>query len=224
MDGVIHFLETKFEDFLQYHSTQDFPWDPDHGGKAYCGAYHSFWHDDLTNPEESKKYKRRIERFFQNSSEKILFIRACNESDDVTKAEKLLETLQTAFPGKEVWLLMIVDHQTCAGSYVVEGTDGKLLVHLTDKRHLRTWMYYDDVKAYEDAVRMALSMVRDPSVGISSKGPTGYVRSIDSLANFAACCLEPFSGGNPQCETWDPRPIQTQVAPAVGMPKAPKAN
>merc|ERR1719191_670555 len=106
---------------------------------------------------------------------------------------------------------MIVDHQPLAGSYVVEGTNGRLLVHLTDKRHLRTCMYHEDVKAYQEAVRMVLSVVRNPSMAADlqkqnrglkgpyqsgllgsqsvphpSAGPraAGYLQSIGSLANF----------------------------------------
>lgn len=209
-EGVIHFLETKFEDFLQYDSTKDFPWDPHHGGKAYCGAYHSFWHDDLSKTEESEKYKRRIERFFQNPSEKLVFIRACNDSADVIKAKELLAALQRAFPGKHIWLLLIVDSQSSAGSYVAEGTNGRLLVHLTDKRHLRTWMYRDDVKAYEEAVRMVLNVIHNGSKAAP------YLRPIGSLTNFAAS-LEQFTGGNTQSETWDPKPLQSEMPEAVDI-------
>jgi hypothetical protein len=202
MDGVLHFLENKFEDFLQWKTTKDFPWDPDHGGKAYCGEHHSFWHDDLSKPEEKKKYDRRIERFFNNPVKKLLFIRAANELAEVSKAEKLLEVLNSAFPDNDVWLLILIDHQPAAQSYVLEGTNGRLMMHTTDKRHIRTWMYYDDVKAYEEAVMMALGSINSKYKSVRYRQP----RPVDSISALVAS-MEPFYCGNPQNETWDPKPL-----------------
>lgn len=209
MDGVIHFLENRFDDFLQWTGTKDFPWDPDHGGKTYCGEHHSFWHDDLTKPEEQDKYRRRIDRFFNQNKEKLLFIRAANELTEVPKAEKLLQALKEAFPNKEIWLLMIIDHQPAADSFVLEGTEGRLMMHLTDKRHIRTWMYYDDVKAYDEAILTALGCVYGRPMSANGRGPR-QPRPVDSLSMFAAS-LEPFYAGNPSTETWDPKPCAPQV-------------
>mmetsp|Transcript_20411 Transcript_20411/g.47591 ORF Transcript_20411/g.47591 Transcript_20411/m.47591 type:complete len:416 (+) Transcript_20411:51-1298(+) len=196
IEGTSHFLRTHFADFLAYDSVADFEWDKENnGGKSFSGPFHSFWHDDLTKQEVHAKYHRRIERFLQNPARTLLFIYACNSNDEVKCGEHLLRQLQALFHGsqQEILLLMLVDGQLAEKTFVVEGTDGCLLIYLTKSMDVKTM---HDVPRALEAYMRGIAAALDHAEG----RPIVAVRVRD-LAEFADV-LEPYWGGDPRKEAY----------------------
>lgn len=135
IEGVIHFVDTQFENFVPHRDNADSDC-IQRGGRqsraTYSGDFHSFWHDNLDASEEIAKYKRRIDRFLALRTaefDKLFFVFACNSSLEVASGERLLCSLHRLFGEGRVWLLLLVDYQAVSRLLEVEGTDGRLLVH-----------------------------------------------------------------------------------------------
>eukprot|EP00405_Crypthecodinium_cohnii_P042493 CAMPEP_0206557908 /NCGR_PEP_ID=MMETSP0325_2-20121206/19423_1 /ASSEMBLY_ACC=CAM_ASM_000347 /TAXON_ID=2866 /ORGANISM="Crypthecodinium cohnii, Strain Seligo" /LENGTH=505 /DNA_ID=CAMNT_0054058997 /DNA_START=146 /DNA_END=1663 /DNA_ORIENTATION=+ len=129
IQGVVHFLKSRFSDFLQFFLVKDFVGGKDTGGKAYCGVHHSVWHENLGSGDGQAKYQRRIERLYENKAERLLFIRSLNSSDELAAAQELLSTLESIFPKSRVYLLLIVTCQRESRQYFVSGLNRRLIVH-----------------------------------------------------------------------------------------------
>jgi len=195
IEGVIHFLRTGFADFLQFLYSQAFPGGKATGGTSYHGAHHSIWHEDMATHDGTEKYQRRISRFFLNAASRLLFIRVLNAHTEVANALQLLQILQVLFARSEVFLLLIVVCQPAVGSFVVDGTRGRLLVHC-----IAQWPH--DVLVYQDAILFGHRQASaadlwplDPSVRLT--------RSCEEILAF----LLPFFGGPPQQVPFNPQPI-----------------
>eukprot|EP00428_Durinskia_dybowskii_P003939 CAMPEP_0170286936 /NCGR_PEP_ID=MMETSP0116_2-20130129/43521_1 /TAXON_ID=400756 /ORGANISM="Durinskia baltica, Strain CSIRO CS-38" /LENGTH=231 /DNA_ID=CAMNT_0010538345 /DNA_START=85 /DNA_END=776 /DNA_ORIENTATION=- len=147
LEGVIHFLENRFADFLQFLSVKDFEGGKDTGGKAYCGAYHSIWHENLATEDGTEKYRRRIDRFYENAAPRILFIRCMNSSSELSSAYSLLSVLQKLFNGSQVYVLLIAACQPAWQSFAVDGTGGRLLIHCTPQWSIDGMLYTDPIRA-----------------------------------------------------------------------------
>jgi len=88
-------LSTDFEGFYDYDDRmlcKDFK---DTEWVGFRSEYHSFWHDDPTQASMREKHDRRIKRFLEidATSEPVLFVRAVAETDEINRAEELLELL-----------------------------------------------------------------------------------------------------------------------------------
>lgn len=99
-----------------------------------------------------------------------------------------------------------MDHQPRAETYVCQGTQGRLLIHTTEKQHIRTALYYDDVKAYDQGILAAFSCVLGRPVAPNLPQLASQTKIVTNLKRFAAQ-LEPFFSGSPQQETWNPLPV-----------------
>lgn len=191
IEGVIHFLSTRFADFLHFWSVKDFEGGLDTGGKAYCGAHHSIWHENLASGDGTSKYERRIARFYENGAPKMLFVRSLNSSAELGSAATLLRVLQGLFPKSHVYLLVIVCCQPAARSFAAQGTNGRLLVHCTPQWSLDGLLYVPPIRAaYERAATLA------------GEGGAGYeVRPLHEILWFA----QPYWGGHPQQVPFSPQ-------------------
>jgi len=217
IEGVIHFLQTGFVDFLSFLSVKDFPGGKNTGGKAYCGAHHSVWHEDLAAEDGTAKYRRRISRFFQNAAPRKLFIRCLNASVELSNAAALLQVLQRLFPGSKVHLLLIVVCQSEAKSFIVDGTEGQLLVHLTPH-------WSGDGILYADAVRAAYAHAGTVGAGGDEPADGAFHFATRSLEEVLRC-VQPYFGGPPQQVPFMPQllyiPRQIVSPVVVGPPSLP---
>jgi len=202
MEGVIHFLETGFSDFLNFLSVKDFPGGKQTGGKAYCGAHHSVWHEDLATEDGTLKYERRITRFYQNTAQKLLFIRAMNSSTELMSSQALLRVLQGLFPQSQVYLLLIAVCQPSTQSMVVEGTSGRLLVHCTPQWSVDGLLYTAPIRA---AYEHAAQAMNDEVAAKYGSQPMHEVLQ----------CVQPYFGGRPQQVPFSP---QMLYMPQVSLP------
>ncbi|CAK9077059.1 unnamed protein product [Durusdinium trenchii] len=113
--GLERFLKHGFDDFF-VAKRYDLP---EAGMKVHRAEHHSFWHDDVSQPEVREKLLRRVNRFLglaENTPESrdLLFIRSCACTDELREAEALYSALCGRFtvgPGRRLLLAMVVDGQ-----------------------------------------------------------------------------------------------------------------
>mmetsp|Transcript_11407 Transcript_11407/g.26355 ORF Transcript_11407/g.26355 Transcript_11407/m.26355 type:complete len:293 (+) Transcript_11407:28-906(+) len=201
LQAIFDFVESGFVRFFSFqrvddHSeaTGDNKW---HGKLTFCGDHHSVWHEDLRENSEHEKYLRRIDRFFHNPSERLLFIRAVNGDDELEDAPALLELLENHFPNKEVFLLMIIDAQHTTSRHVVRCTGDRLLVFRNSWRLIESGDPYEgSVPGYHEPILWALDYVKFfPDVSRWK-----LRRSLNSLLKTT----RPYTSGRPQEEPWIP--------------------
>jgi hypothetical protein len=94
--GVRHFVSTGFQNFYCIATQQEVP---SARMKMFRSEMHSFWHDDVSNPEARAKLQRRIDRFqkLEHEPADILFVRSTVTTDEVSEVEELYKVLQAKF-------------------------------------------------------------------------------------------------------------------------------
>lgn len=151
LDGLLHFMRNDFEGFYDFVTKKPVP---NTGSMVmYRGYYHSFWHDDPTDPAMRERYERRKARFFAFDANKqpILFVRSSATSEEVARAPELLGELTSRF-GRMACLLLLVDFQaTAQGPATVAGHDNLLIHYLNSEIHSNS-----DGAPYANAVRNGL--------------------------------------------------------------------
>lgn len=133
--GLLHFLRHDFDGFFDYFTKKPVP---GCNMTTYRGYYHSFWHDDPTDPGMLERYKRRIKRFdeISASEQPVLFARCIASTDEISELPELLEALMSRH-GKLACLLAIIDFQmTAKGAAIVEGYPNLLVYYLNGEAHV----------------------------------------------------------------------------------------
>mmetsp|Transcript_37630 Transcript_37630/g.75794 ORF Transcript_37630/g.75794 Transcript_37630/m.75794 type:complete len:358 (-) Transcript_37630:150-1223(-) len=158
IEGVVHFLQTRFADFLKYERCCDMG--QNEGRRLYNCKYHSFWHDNLDDPTERAKYERRTARFLKlhESAEQLLFVFACNASTEVATGEELLRSLFALFGQEKVWLLLLAGGQKEEKCWRIESAGGRLLVHSSTAR--------EDPHLYRHGISAAIRSIRSQGAPI----------------------------------------------------------
>jgi hypothetical protein len=130
IDGLLHFLTTDFDKFFHYDTRQ-----PSGMMLMQRSYYHSFWHDDLTDPENVEKLKRRIERFqsIDANSDPVLFVRAVCADDEMQHIDKLYQVIQQF--GRNAKLLVLVDFQPEDQAVIIEDSKNMLLYKVSGAAH-----------------------------------------------------------------------------------------
>lgn len=126
MEGIIHCLDSRFEDFLTFTSFR-------HEGalKVFESTRWggSFWHHDLEAPGTKDAFVRRIRRMLGNGDVQAttsrVYIRAVNSTREVESALELRAALQRANPQAYIYLLIIIDLQSMKGAMRVSGDVGE---------------------------------------------------------------------------------------------------
>jgi len=154
MSGLLHFLREDFDGFFDFVTRKPVP---NTGSMImFRGYYHSFWHDDPTDPAMHERYGRRLARFnsIDAQSVPVLFVRAVATSQDLHQAVELLQELKIRF-GRFACLCLLVDFQTTAqGAAIVKGHDNLIINFLSSDIHSNT-----DGAPYGEAVKVALNWV-----------------------------------------------------------------
>jgi len=117
MEGIIHCLDSRFEDFLTFASFR-------HEGalKVFESTRWggSFWHHDLEAPGTKEAFVRRIHRMLGHGDVQAttsrVYIRAVNSTREVESALQLRDALQRANPQAYIYLLIIIDLQSVKGA------------------------------------------------------------------------------------------------------------
>jgi hypothetical protein len=126
LEGIIHCLDTDFEDFMTFASFR------------YEGALKvfestrwggSFWHHDLEAPGTKEDFTRRIHRLMGRGDVEAtttrVYVRAVNSTREVEQALQLREALRRIHPQAYVYLLLVVDLQPVKGAIRVVGEAGE---------------------------------------------------------------------------------------------------
>eukprot|EP00418_Pyrodinium_bahamense_P048063 CAMPEP_0179171576 /NCGR_PEP_ID=MMETSP0796-20121207/84583_1 /TAXON_ID=73915 /ORGANISM="Pyrodinium bahamense, Strain pbaha01" /LENGTH=419 /DNA_ID=CAMNT_0020874655 /DNA_START=73 /DNA_END=1330 /DNA_ORIENTATION=+ len=110
--GLQLFLRNDFAGFFSVASQCDVPGT---NLKMFRSMVHSFWHDDIKDPEIRKKLQRRIDRFraLRDDPSDLLFVRSCASTDELREVEGLHDALQQRFgtSSRRVLLAVVVDGQ-----------------------------------------------------------------------------------------------------------------
>ncbi|CAE8695136.1 unnamed protein product [Polarella glacialis] len=139
--GLVHFLKnswdesTNFNDFFDFVSKKPVP---GCNMTTYRSFYHSYWHDDPTDPNMRIRYKRRIVRFNEIDAEvkPVLFVRTIPNTDELIDVPELVALLVKRH-GKQAHLLLIIDFQnTATGAAIVEGVSNLMVYYLAGSAHV----------------------------------------------------------------------------------------
>ncbi|CAE7573462.1 unnamed protein product, partial [Symbiodinium sp. CCMP2456] len=110
MSGILRLLRSNFEGFYEFVTQMRVP---DTGHMVmFRGYYHSFWHDDPTEPMMHERYNRRIARLWDIDSEvrPVLFVRSIVSNEEVLQIPELMQQLRQHF-GQHARLLMVLESQ-----------------------------------------------------------------------------------------------------------------
>jgi hypothetical protein len=220
LDGIIHCLETDFEDFLTFTSIRT---DEAYGLKIFQGSHWggSFWHHDPLAPKVKADMVRRMERFLGNAevpaSRPRIFVRCVNTTRELEAIPQLLRLLIELFPEAHVRLLVIVDFQSTCGFIELEEegfTADQLLFYTVNEQVFSQlpWDMQRVAEAYAEAVAHAARFwawasadVQTPKTVQAPPPP----RTAADLADLRAKVHE-FDGGSPASESFWPRRLQGQ--------------
>ncbi|CAK0894615.1 unnamed protein product, partial [Prorocentrum cordatum] len=125
IEKVIEFIQT---DFGTFYDGLSGPIEvPCTNLLAFRGNGHSFWHDDIRQPETKCKLQRRIDRLFEigQTSATTLFVRALATTDELSHVDALHAELLRRFgsDGNRMFLLAIVCRQKRTVGPMVRGKD-----------------------------------------------------------------------------------------------------
>jgi len=132
LDGILHFLRTDFSGFFDFAAMFAVP---NTSMMLYRSYFHSFCHDDPTDPATRLRYSDMIERFGRlgQRGQRTLFVRVVASSAEIAQAEELHSELSARFGGETAHLLVVVDAQKrLAGPVIISGRSG-LLVYFNDE-------------------------------------------------------------------------------------------
>lgn len=208
MDGVIHCLETNFEDFLTYTNTFEKIGHEVFAGSRWGG---SFWHHNLRDDSVKLDFSRRIERLigFEEvpACKPRLFVRLLNSTREVDLALKLKHVLDHMFPDAPIFLLLIVDMQEVTGPMCLDGVDG-LLVYFLDIKTV-----YDNMNSSSDVDYQARSKAYAQVIAFAARFWAGGASELaaacvfQSLTQLAASCKQ-WYGGDPAHDLFSPQYFQ----------------
>jgi len=130
LEGVLHCIDMKFEDFMTYSTYQMVDQHVVFGGTRWGG---SFWHHNLEAPLTVEDMTRRVRRFLGLGEvpTKVprVFVRIINSTRELRQLQRLRQTLKEAFPdAQEIYLLILVELQNERGPIVVNAPEGEGVV------------------------------------------------------------------------------------------------
>ncbi|CAL1169600.1 unnamed protein product [Cladocopium goreaui] len=155
MEGIIHFLRNDFEGFFDFVTQQRVP---DTGLMVmFRGYYHSFWHDDPSDPSMHDRYNRRIARLGEMSSDlgtQLLFVRSNVSHEEVLQVPELMKLLRAKFGKSSRLLLILENQQKFVGPALVDDDDHVMLHYLSMDVHKKS--HPDNAMPYARPVECAL--------------------------------------------------------------------
>lgn len=185
MSGILRLLRSNFEGFYDFVTQMRVP---DTGHMVmFRGYYHSFWHDDPTEPMMHERYNRRIARLWDIDSEvrPVLFVRSIVSNEEVLQIPELMQQLRQHF-GQHARLLMVLESQRqFTGPALVTEDPGVLLYYLSMEVHAKD--HPDNPMPYARPTQCALDWV----IG---REPESELHVFQTL-NEAFAVSDPYPGG-----------------------------
>jgi len=210
IEGVIHCLDSEFEDFLTFTQTKQ-----EGQFKVFTGSHWggSFWHHDPTTPESKEQFLRRALRLHGRGdvpdTKPRVFIRAINSTLELNSVLRLKDALQRVLPRASCYLLLMIDMQAMAGPIRLSCPEGRNILfyqmHESLFQQLGTTeqMMQTCSEAYAEALAFAIkywSQCLDPTTMI------GTCSSFEQLST----ALQPFSAGEPANQLFWPNKFMGQ--------------
>jgi len=228
LDGIIHCLETDFEDFLTFTTIRT---DDAYGLKIFQGSRWggSFWHHDPSAPKVRADMVRRMERFLGfaevPASKPRIFVRCVNTTRELEAIPQLLQQLVTLFPEAHVRLLVIVDFQLSCGFVKLEEegfTADRLLFYMVSEHVFSQlpWSMQRVAEMYAEAVAYAARFWASTAVQTPRIKAPAPPRVAADLAELRAI-VDEFHGGSPASESFWPRRLQGQQITLKGTKRMP---
>jgi len=143
---------------------------------------HSFWHDDLAEPEVRMSLMSRVRRWeaLGQGGEPLLFVRAVASTSELGRADELLSALAKRF-GRSVCLLLIADFQESnIGPHVIEGFDDLLVYFLEGSAHEAG----SATAPYRKPIECALSWIRGEPLEASSVDGLRTLQQLATTTNW----------------------------------------
>eukprot|EP00930_Biecheleria_cincta_P004957 TRINITY_DN105885_c0_g1_i1.p1 TRINITY_DN105885_c0_g1~~TRINITY_DN105885_c0_g1_i1.p1 ORF type:complete len:844 (-),score=166.08 TRINITY_DN105885_c0_g1_i1:208-2739(-) len=140
-EGLMHFLSNSWDETSNYNDFFEFTSKkvvPGCSMTTYRSYYHSFWHDDPTDPGMLDRYMRRIKRFnaIDAESKPVLFVRTIPTTEELRHVPALSARLIERH-GKQACLLLIIDFQnTATGAALVQGYPNLMFYYLSGSNHV----------------------------------------------------------------------------------------
>lgn len=221
MDGIVHLLETDFEDFLTFTTARPSAASAAETVFAQARWGGSFWHHVPENPQTAADFTRRIERLLGLTDDVVaprrVFVRALNSTRELEQAPRLLQLLREALPGKDVRLLLLVDLQSQEEMIRLEPYGDALLIRRVAAdifaEDYSKWSIEACVENYARGVAAALKHWAG-----ADKWP--QVRTLQDLPQLLASC-DQMDGGNAATEMYWPRLFKGQRIAPPGRRAAP---
>jgi len=206
MDGLIHLLETDFEDFLTFTEVKasTVPGEKATYSSTRWGG--SFWHHDVTDKGVATAFHRRIERLLGltdevDSAMRRVFVRAVNSTRELDMAQRLHETLCQLLPGCQILLLLLVDLQIEEGLLRTAALGDSVLVYrIRDDifaEDYTKWTMDGSVENYARGISRAVAHW----AGVTDKTE---VKMFDGFAQLNGSC-DQMDGGCTASTTFWPR-------------------
>lgn len=228
MEGVIHCLDTNFEDFLTFTNFRMEGQLKVFESTRWGG---SFWHHDLEAPGTKEDFTRRIQRM-RGSGEVApattrIYVRAVNSTREVEKAAILRNALQRFNPQARIYLLLIVDVQLEKGGICVAGDEAQNILFYRIHESLYTQVLAAQ-PAMEGLERLQLcSNWYCEAISFAAKFWAGEAdafaetKVVQSVAEVSAV-LQQWDGGSTAYQLFCPRKFRGQQVDASGVTQLPK--
>lgn len=205
--GVMHCLETDFEDFLTFTNVRS---DPEHGLRIFQASRWggSFWHHNPSEPNVKASMVRRIERLLGLGGEDQLsrprvFVRAANSTQELEAAVQLHDRLAKLLPEAGVYLLVLVDFQLGTGPLRLEERERLLFYRLHESSFAQPWSMQRVAESYAEAIVAAVRL------WIAWPDARAEVPAFQGVAALMEV-FDQFDGGNPASDSFWPRRWQGQ--------------
>lgn len=222
VEGVIHLLETDFEDFLTF----TVPKDGSHVNEkvTYTQARWggSFWHHEPETPKSQADFVRRIERLLGiqpdvPASFARVFVRSANSARELGLTLKLYETLVRYIPASRIFLLILVDLQEAEEMLGLHGWPDVLVYRVPEETFAENYKNFSMRACAENyakgialAARVWAGAVDPPSI-----------RILSNLNRLNGAC-DQMDGGSAGSEGFWPRRFRGQqiaLRKPVTLPK-----
>lgn len=219
LSGVVHLLNSQFEDFLTYTSSRK-----EFNYHVFCNTRWggSFWHHDPEAEGTREEFTRRIERFYGirgvPADSSRFFIRAVNSSSELSEVSILLKSLKGCFPKAKNYLLILIDLQEAADFYQVDECGENTLFFCVSRS---VWETQPQIDTNNEGVRGVMDRAGTAySEGIAKaimwwSGKNGRLEDVQRPTRLArlddlSARLSHFDAGCPSTDSFWPRRFRGQ--------------
>ncbi|CAE6955900.1 ACP5 [Symbiodinium natans] len=220
-EGLVHFLRndwgkrSNWNGFFDFNSKKVVP---GCNMTTYRSYYHSFWHDDPTDPGMHERYLRRINRFnkIDAKSRPVLFVRTIPTTEELKDVPELLNLLRKRH-GEQAYLLLIIDFQkTADGPAVVEGMDNIMVHYMAGSKHVNQ----EGLPAppYGEAVNLALDWIVGRPVGVMQFDSWDTIMKCADRTDWGLNGLGGLYAFEPSLEAPEEEPFESMPDPLPQLP------